>query len=772
MALQVFNFNGFETGGLEEAGGTAGTPVVTTTNARAPSVYNLNLAASDNYHIVLRHIFTPTAADNYIIGFDLFIEATTLAHAGILKVADSAAAVILTISLNSSGNLLLLDANGDTLDTSVGTYDDDAYHLVEVYADLNSASADWEWFIDDVSEGSGSGADLTNGNSLAVIRLKLLGEADPEIYIDNIYVLNGARWPHQRLGHVEVIGYQNGAGATATPDGGLSGIGTSGGDALTTGTWDIVDDTPRTGVDTADYGPTDGEKAGSVDTDHSTRGGPSGDSDIDSNENIKAQKLVARMSKGTGTLSLVRIGIGDSGDTDVADVPVTPSTSEGTLGMLTEDVPQRNQRSRHGFGADDLFEGYPVHVHEMWSMILHHSAIAVYSFLGFETGGLEEADSVAGTPTVTTTNAVAPSIYNLHLAASDDYRLRIKQDPIEQAAGQDAKWIIGFDLFIEATTAAHADMVMITDSAPSTVMSIALNSSGNLLLKDANGGILDTSVGTYDDDTYHTIEVYAELDSASAIWEWFIDDVSEGSGSGADLTNGNSLAVIRLKLLGEADPEIYIDNIYVLNGARWPHQRLGHVEVIGYQNGAGATATPDGGLSGIGTSGGDALTTGTWDIVDDTPRTGVDTADYGPTDGEKAGSVDTDHSTRGGPSGDSDIDGDSNIRAQKLIARLSKGTGTVSFDFIGIGDSGDTDIFAISIDLTASEKSFTHLTRDVPTASQFCRHGVGTDELITGWAHEIHEMWSMVLHVPAVPVTVPQLVSHFMQPNPNPIRLM
>lgn len=366
-------------------------------------------------------------------------------------------------------------------------------------------------------------------------------------------------------------------------------------------------------------------------------------------------------------------------------------------------------------------------------------ALQINNFTGFETQGNEEAAATTGSPSYPTTGQRSGNS-NLRFTGADAYVLPW----VANVSDAGANYIFRFAFKIDTSI---GSLCFILDDTGSAIFDVRIVTGGNLTIRDANASDLDTSSATYNDGSWHTVTVYAALNSASADWEWFIDGTSEGSGSGADLTDGNAFGSSSsgIQFQGSSGITKDFDDVYILSGATAASDRLSDCEVFGYQNGAGNTATPDGGLSGVGTSGGDALDTGTWDIIDDTPRTGTDSAQY---TAAGAGSVDTDHSTRGGPSGDSNVDGDSNIKAIKGVWRLERNNGAGTTHSIGMGDSGDTDVAATTVSLNTAEETFEWLREtNLPTASQFIRQGFGRGS--GGRDILCHEMWAMVLHVPS-----------------------
>ncbi len=223
MALTLNNFTGFETQGNEEASSVVGTPTYETTNHRTGGSALSVDGTSDDYDIPWVAVGVTDAGADYIIGFALRKNTNPGTTAAVVGVADDAPATILQVSLNTSGALELKNAAGATLDTS-SALNDDQWYYVEIYAQLNNASGAWEWFIDGITEGSGIGADFTDGNTFGTATSDLgFGSTTSVVMLfDDVYILSGATASSDRLGGSsisqmpEVFGYQCGAGTTRT----------------------------------------------------------------------------------------------------------------------------------------------------------------------------------------------------------------------------------------------------------------------------------------------------------------------------------------------------------------------------------------------------------------------------------------------------------------------------------------------------------------------------------------------------------------------------
>ncbi len=243
MALTLNQTFGAETGGEEElsfaqAGVDGSEATIVRSGARS-----LKCSASGAWQIPWVDPSVTDAGSAYIAGIAFRTDNTGLIELfGAMD--DTGSGKIINVTMLAGGQLQLRDAAGSTLDSSVGTnYNDGAWHYIQVYAQLNSASGDWEWFIDGVSEGSGSGADLTDGNGFggsgSLYQAGGGSDANP-IYYDDLQIFSGATAASDRLGGStldsmpQVLGAYQNTVEDATDQG----------DALADGTWALVGELP------------------------------------------------------------------------------------------------------------------------------------------------------------------------------------------------------------------------------------------------------------------------------------------------------------------------------------------------------------------------------------------------------------------------------------------------------------------------------------------------------------------------------------------------
>jgi hypothetical protein len=195
---------------------------------------------------------------------------------------------------------------------------------------------------------------------------------------------------------------------------------------------------------------------------------------------------------------------------------------------------------------------------------------------------------------------------------------------------------------------------------------------------------------------------------------------------------------------------LLFDDVYILSGATAASDRLGDCEVLVYQNDL-ASATADDGAVG---SDPGTLDTGNWDDSAETPGNNANNSAFTVTAAD-SGVAYTDGGSRAGPSGDADIDGDSNIRAWKGVwnADRTGGGGTTHTIYIG-HDSDVTDGFdsAIVTLLNGTVDEFTLLGEtDPPLSTENFAQGFGKSS--GGRDFDNRDMWAMLLHIPSAAPT-------------------
>ena len=368
-------------------------------------------------------------------------------------------------------------------------------------------------------------------------------------------------------------------------------------------------------------------------------------------------------------------------------------------------------------------------------------ALTLNNIFGSETGGAEETSAVGGTPDFNETTIVKYGPRSTKLANGQDFTIPWVSSGVTDAG---SAYVFGFYFYFASLTNTNQFRASVLDDAGATVLEVVLDAQEKFVLKDAAGSQLDISP-LKSTGQWYFIEVYAQINNGSADWEWFIDDVSEGSGSAADLTDGNAFgsASSGINFDDLAPVNSYVDNCYILSGATAATDRYGDFAVKTYQNTA-EDATDQG----------EALADGTWALVGETPGNegAANDASYVDT-GNLAGSTICDEGTRSGPSGDGDV-GD--IKAAKWIGNFKRSSGGGRTHEFWVGNDADwittpttKTVVALTLDTVyaITEKLLEASDLSVPTTSDFFQHGfsksaTGGQDIICG------DIWAMLGYVP------------------------
>ena len=362
MALTINDFFGAETGGLEEASSTSGSPDATEAIIVRSGSRSLKLASGDIFS------FTPfskvaDAGNDYIWGFAFYKDSNFTSTDNLISFQEGAS-FSCQVHLSNLGELLLIGIT-TTLDTS-SVLTNNQWHYVEIYFQ-HQDSGNWEWFIDGVPEGSGSAADFDQGGTLDTIRMT--GQTGANVYLDDVDVMSGATASSDRLGPVEVY-MKQGAQTGTTPD--TSDLADT---VLDEGTWQLASETPlneQSQSAAASY--TGGAAAGVVYADGSgDKLGPAGD-DRFLGTTIKAIKGIWRLARSGGG-STTQVGeIGNDGGA-AADLESTPdldiTTGYINYFYITETaatLPSLTEHAAIGMSKDG--GGQDLDNAEMWVMLL------------------------------------------------------------------------------------------------------------------------------------------------------------------------------------------------------------------------------------------------------------------------------------------------------------------------------------------------------------------------------------------------------------------
>ena len=378
--------------------------------------------------------------------------------------------------------------------------------------------------------------------------------------------------------------------------------------------------------------------------------------------------------------------------------------------------------------------------------------LTVNNFTGFGTEGYEELSDTTGSPPINTVKHKSGNAA-LELEGLDTVEFPWVRGGVTDAG---ADYIFGIVFKQELVTPGAWTVASVKDDIGIEIFRIRGNSSGQIELRGDPAGsdtLLDTS-SVLVFGQFYVVEVYAQINNASANWEWFINNVSEGSGSGADLTAGNSFGGVSSSILfgspGTGDVS-YLDAVYVLSGATAASDRLGPFEVY-MKQGAQIGTTPD-----IATASTGVLDEGSWDLASETPlneQTQGNAASYTST-ADDGGMVYADGSgDKLGPSSDDRFLG-TTIKAIKGIWRMARsgGGGTAQFGLVGNdGGAGSDREETTDLDIGTGYANFEYLTETAAVLPAITENAaIGFRKGSGGQDMDMAEMWLMILTVPAAP---------------------
>ena len=363
-------------------------------------------------------------------------------------------------------------------------------------------------------------------------------------------------------------------------------------------------------------------------------------------------------------------------------------------------------------------------------------ALTLNNLTGFETGGLEEAQSTVGSPSAQST-VVRTGDYALALDNGDSYYWNIIGSGTD--AGQ--KRIVSFHVrFSSLAPSIQSTFFLVVDN-PVTVAAydLRLDTNGDLVFTP-NSGVATTVTNPFTVNTMHRIDILWE-EAASGTFDLWLDGSSKMSLTGQDLLAANPMALYNFSDL--ATGVVYFDDCYSMTGATSTAEFLGSgangQEVFRYQNQT-SSVTPDVGNN---------LDVGLWLNSGQTPLSALSTSHY--TASNVGGHMFTDDTASGlngrhGPHGDASITG--TIKGAMWWWRLQRGGGAGTTHSVRYGNDVDT----ITEETQALTTAFVNYSRIseaatiVPLATEHFAQGFKT-----GGAQDIEcaEMWAMILHVPS-----------------------
>lgn len=364
-------------------------------------------------------------------------------------------------------------------------------------------------------------------------------------------------------------------------------------------------------------------------------------------------------------------------------------------------------------------------------------ALTLNNFIGFETGGLEEASGLTGSMTVIS-DPVRTGNYALSGSASGLYEIL----PFESVADAGDKQIVGVAVYFHDITPAFNTIFLTAyedgDDA-NALFHARLETSGSFRMNYVTGG--DTMSAPFTQNKWHYLEiVWQHLDSATV--DVYVDGSSIGSFSGKDLSRGGTFDGYQLYWSSYTD-QVY-DDFYCMSGATGVSDLLGpRVEVLGaFQNNV-EDATDQG----------TTLDIGDWANSGSTPLYSVslDPAYQG---GAQTGYTRCDEGDRDGPL--ALITGTS--KGAKWLHRLNRtnGSGTTHYKRYGAYDGASDQVLDAAVTLGTGYANFFTITEtdaQVPsdTDEYFCS---GIRKTTGGRFITANEIWAFLLHVQPDPATL------------------
>jgi hypothetical protein len=291
-------------------------------------------------------------------------------------------------------------------------------------------------------------------------------------------------------------------------------------------------------------------------------------------------------------------------------------------------------------------------------------------------------------------------------------------------------------------------------------LSLVLEADGDIRLQETALGDVATATAPLSDNTWHRFRIRYLSGTTGNVQVW-VDGTDIFGGSQSTDSSQPVAGVSHGGPLADGGTSYYTGSVNHFNSTASTDGIDADFEIIGpYQGDAVASATPDVGET-TGVPANDDLDSGTWATAQEIPfddETDAASATY---ENALQGGIFTDGTTRAGPSGDSRVDGDSNIKAWKHLFRADRGTGGGVTHRMWTGnDSDDIVNDGISLDITVgtSPTNFyfvTDVSTSMPTSSQNFMLGMGK----TGTSRhlQLREMAGFVLHVPAAEAGVPEL---------------
>jgi len=207
---------------------------------------------------------------------------------------------------------------------------------------------------------------------------------------------------------------------------------------------------------------------------------------------------------------------------------------------------------------------------------------------------------------------------------------------------------------------------------------VRLNTDGTLSIINANGNVVQTTLGTpLTVDTWHRIELYWERVNSNGTAELYIDGTLRTSTNSGDFLNDAGDSDVALELSGQAGVasvscRTLVNSFYYLTGATAASERLGDYEVIGPYQTCHDTAVAD---AKVGGGAPDDLDLGTWLGMSDLPPQPIP---YGKYNNTHQGLKTTDGTKRAGPKYDGRVIQD-NIVAASWVYKANRASAVAQY---------------------------------------------------------------------------------------------
>jgi hypothetical protein len=365
-----------------------------------------------------------------------------------------------------------------------------------------------------------------------------------------------------------------------------------------------------------------------------------------------------------------------------------------------------------------------------WQLAI--DALTLNDFIGFETGGAEEAEALNGTGLIQSSTK-RTGTYGLQTDSGESYEM----DPFLWASDSGNDLIVGFWFYSADVTPSSASRFFRAEEDPDDLVTLTLETNGNVTV-GYNSGTPDTITAPFTDATWHLIEIHWQELASGAI-DIYIDggDTATFSQTGKDMTDADDFDLYFLE--SSAYSSFYFDDFYSYSGGSGTGDFLEEPEVYGYTSDHNTNQDQ-----------GDILTNGVWSDAGETP--GNDSNEIAYDSSPALGGYTIADGTGGGPSGDSNIDGDSNIKAGKYIHRLKRTTGsapTTLDQSYGNNIDGMTHTDQAAA-LGTTYGNFAVISTSasvVPTSSEYFAYGIRQ----TGsGGRDIYaaDIWATLLHIP------------------------